>query len=89
VKSEQQGVVTAIDNLHLARIARLAGAPMDKGAGVDLFKKLGDPVEEGEVLYRVYAVFPPDLRFAQEQSARGTGYNIGLPEEIPAYSFGL
>jgi len=89
VKSEQQGVVIAIDNLLLARTARLAGAPMDKGAGVDLFKKLGDPVDVGEVLYRVYAEFAPDLRFAQEQSARDAGYRIGLAEEIPAYSFGL
>jgi thymidine phosphorylase len=41
------GVVTADDNLQIARIARiarLAGAPMDQGAGVDLFKKLGDSV---------------------------------------------
>jgi len=89
VKSKASGVVTDIDNLLLARIARLAGAPMDKGAGVDLFKKLGDPVEAGEVLYRVYAEFPPDLHFAQEQCAKGDGYLIGKAEDIPVYSFGL
>ena len=36
------GPSAAIDNLRLARLARLAGAPMDKGAGVDLLKKVGD-----------------------------------------------
>jgi thymidine phosphorylase len=89
VQSDKKGVVTEIDNLLLARIARLAGAPMDKGAGVDLFKKLGDPVAPGEVLYRVYAEFPPDLHFAREQCAKNTGYRIGTADEIPAYTFGL
>ena len=73
----------------MARIARLAGAPMDKGAGVDLMKKLGDPVSKGEVLYRVHAEFPPDLQFAKDQCQRDTGYTIGSPEDITPYSFGL
>ena len=51
------GTVVAIDNLQIARVARLAGAPMDKSAGVDVFKRLGDEVVEGEPLYRIYAEF--------------------------------
>jgi thymidine phosphorylase len=82
-------VVTAIHNQLMAHIARLAGAPMDKGAGVDLMKKLGDPVAKGDVLYRVHAEFPPDLQFARDQSRRNCGYTIGKPEDIPPYSFGL
>lgn len=89
VKSESDGMVTEIDNLHLARLARLAGAPMDKGAGVDLFKKLGDEVARGEVLYRVYAEFPPDLRFAREQASLSSGYQIGEAMDLPAHTFGL
>ncbi len=41
------GVVRSIDCYRLGRIARLAGAPMDKNAGIDLFKKVGDRVEKG------------------------------------------
>ncbi|HXH72962.1 MAG TPA: thymidine phosphorylase family protein [Mariprofundaceae bacterium] len=89
VKSPRAGVVTEIDNLLLARIARLAGAPMDKGAGVDLAKKLGDPVAEGEMLYRVHAEFPPDLHFAQEQCRKDAGFRIGKADEIPDHTFGL
>jgi len=89
VTSDAAGMVSEIDNLLLARIARLAGAPMDKGAGVDLFKKLGDEVAKGEVLYRVYAEFPPDLHFAREQCSRDNGYRIGPDADIPPYSFGL
>ena len=42
VCADRDGVVTHIDNFQTAKIARIAGAPMDKKAGVDLFKKLGD-----------------------------------------------
>ena len=43
VFADCDGVVTGIDNFQMARIARLAGAPMMKRAGVDLLKKVGKP----------------------------------------------
>ncbi len=85
VKAGADGVVTGIDNYLLARLARYAGAPMDKGAGVDLFKKLGDPVKKGEPLYRVHAQFPADEQFARKLVAeKGSGYTIGRAEEVPS-----
>ena len=77
VPATQEGVVMAIDCLRLARVARLAGAPMDKGAGVDLFKRIGDPVEQGEPLYRIHAAFEADFRFATQFAAAGDGMTIG------------
>jgi len=77
------GVVTAIDNLQMARIASFAGAPMDKGAGVDLLKKLGDEVQKGEPLYRIHAEFQSDYNFAQELCQRDCGYSIGDVDDIP------
>jgi thymidine phosphorylase len=82
VLAPRDGVVTAIDNLHMAHIARFAGAPMDKGAGVDLFKKLGDPVRKGEPLYRLYAEFPSDFKFALQLCEQHSGYRLGKPEDI-------
>jgi thymidine phosphorylase len=76
VAAERDGVVAAIDCLRLARIARLAGAPIDKGAGVDLFKKIGDPVERGEPLYRIHAAFEADFRFAGRFAADHNGYTV-------------
>jgi len=81
--ASKDGVVTAIDNLQMARIARFAGAPMDKGAGVDLLKKLGDKVSKGESLYRVHAEFLPDYNFSLELCQRNSGYSIGNEDEIP------
>ncbi len=77
IEAPADGFVTAIDNLQIARIARLAGAPMDKGAGVDLLKKLGDSVQRGETLYFIHADFPSDFRFAQEAAAKDIGFRIG------------
>jgi len=77
VPASHSGYITAIDNLQLAHIARLAGAPMDKGAGVDLHKKLGDPVNVGESIYSIYAEFPADFEFAKESAEQDSGFNIG------------
>ena len=76
------GVVTIIDNYVVAKVARLAGAPMDKGAGVDILKKLGDPVSKGEPLYRVYAEYKADYNFAKALTDENSGYTIGTPEEV-------
>jgi thymidine phosphorylase len=78
IVSPGDGVVTGIDCFRLARVARLAGAPMDKGAGIDLFKKIGDQVRRGEALYRIYACFPADFRFATELAAEDHGYTLSL-----------
>src|SRR5690606_11311802 len=81
VLAERDAAVIGIDNLQLARIARLAGAPKVQGAGVDLLCKLGQSVRAGDVLYRVYADFPADLAFARQACERLSGFTIGLPEQ--------
>jgi thymidine phosphorylase len=78
------GVVVEIDNLQMARIARFAGAPMDKGAGVNLFKKLGERVEQGEPLYRIHAEYPADFNFALGLCKNNCGYLIGEKNQIPS-----
>ncbi|MBX9727405.1 MAG: thymidine phosphorylase family protein, partial [Sphingopyxis sp.] len=86
VTADQDGTVTGIDNFLLARLARMAGAPMDKGAGVDLFKKLGEPVTKGEALYRVHAEFNADFNFARALTREhGNGYSIGTTEQVPQF----
>ncbi len=85
VLADEAGVVVAIDNLQLARIARLAGAPISKGAGVDLLKKVGDTVDQGETLYRVYAEYPANLGFARDLTARRSGFSTGQYERVPGY----
>jgi thymidine phosphorylase len=76
VAAAHDGRVSAIDNLRLARIARLAGAPQVSGAGVDLLRKFGDPVRAGEPLYRIHARYTADLAFARDLATRDSGYGV-------------
>ncbi|WP_280546474.1 MULTISPECIES: thymidine phosphorylase family protein [unclassified Halomonas] len=82
VLAATDGVVTGIDNLKLARIARLAGAPKAAGAGVDLLMRIGDPVATGQPLYRVHAAYRNELTFAHQSTERESGIAIGRAEEI-------
>lgn len=49
------GYVESIANKAIIQIARAAGAPRDKGAGILLHHKKGNKVEAGKPLYTVYA----------------------------------
>jgi thymidine phosphorylase len=80
--AQQAGVVAGIDNYQIARIARLAGAPKVKGAGVDLLHKLGDKVAAGDLLYRVHAGFAADLEFARQACAKASGFAVGRADEV-------
>ncbi|NLK25354.1 MAG: AMP phosphorylase [Euryarchaeota archaeon] len=55
VLSKMCGYVNAIKNRQLVQLARAAGAPKDKGAGILLHKKRGNRVDEGEPLFTIYA----------------------------------
>lgn len=70
------GHVSAIDCHRIARIARLAGAPMDKGAGIDLFCKVGAKVAAGQPLYRIHAAAPAGLTYARELAAEDDGFSL-------------
>ena len=55
LNASQKGRVLWISTEDIAHIAREAGAPRDKGAGVLLKAKLGDTVEVDGVLLEIYA----------------------------------
>ena len=55
VLSTKAGYVHTIKNKDIVQVARAAGAPGDKGAGMILFRKKGQRVEKGDVLMEIYA----------------------------------
>ncbi|MEZ5668256.1 MAG: thymidine phosphorylase family protein [Alphaproteobacteria bacterium] len=77
VRAPRDGIVSAIDCHRLARIARLAGAPIDKGAGIDLLKKIGERVRDGEPVYRIHSCVASDFDFARALAAEGSGIGLG------------
>lgn len=76
VNAERSGKIVAIDNYLMARIASRAGAPQNKGAGVDLMQKVGDQVSKGQPLYRVHAEFTAEMEFAKAICETQNGYQI-------------
>jgi AMP phosphorylase len=60
----EDGYVTGIGNKTLVNLARLCGAPKDKGAGVVLHKKRGDKVDPGDAILTLHADSEFKLRTA-------------------------
>lgn len=60
----RSGLVAALDNRRLARIAKLAGAPKTACAGIDLHVRAGEFVERGQPLYTLHAGSPGTLAYA-------------------------
>ena len=58
------GQLAEIDNRKLARLAKLAGAPEDKAAGLELHVRCGQPIQAGEPLCTVHAESPGELAYA-------------------------
>ena len=70
-----RGVVTAIDNRSLAKVAKLAGAPHDQTAGVEFFSKIGTQVEAGQVLYCIHAESKGALEYSRD-------YALSMPNIV-------
>ncbi len=66
VKAKSEGQVLWISNSAIVEIARSAGAPKDKGAGIIFNKKIGDPVSRDDILFTVYAEKSRKLSRTQE-----------------------
>jgi thymidine phosphorylase len=77
VAAADDGTISEINCLQLNRLARTAGAPIDKGAGIRLFGKIGDRVEKGQPLYRIHAYDQSELNLAASAARANCGYTIG------------
>jgi thymidine phosphorylase len=72
VVASRAGRIGAIDNRRLAKVAKLAGAPDDKVAGLELCARLGDSVEAGAPLFVVHAETRAELAYALAYVAANT-----------------
>ncbi len=64
VTSEVSGSIFHIDNKIMSKLARISGAPRDKGAGVLIHKLRGDRVEKGDKLFTLFSESEAKLDFA-------------------------
>lgn len=63
-ETKQAGRIKAIDNRKIAKLAKLAGAPNAKAAGLYLEATVGDKIEKGQPLLTVHADSPGELDYA-------------------------
>ncbi|MDR3205610.1 MAG: thymidine phosphorylase, partial [Candidatus Methanoplasma sp.] len=70
VISTKAGYVHSIKNKDIVSIAKAAGAPADKGAGLLIYRKRGQRVEKGDLLFRIYGDNAAKVDRAKELSAK-------------------
>ncbi|MBI3035550.1 AMP phosphorylase [Candidatus Woesearchaeota archaeon] len=64
--STKSGRIAYISNMLVSRIARIAGAPSDKGAGIYIYKHIGDKVKRGEKLFTIYSESKHEFEYAKD-----------------------
>jgi thymidine phosphorylase len=63
-KAEHSGIVTAINTRRIALVARLAGAPNDVVAGIDLHVHIGTRVKAGDTLFTIHSKSVGEMDYA-------------------------
>jgi thymidine phosphorylase len=76
VKASRSGIVTTINGWAIAGIARQAGAPSDRGAGLDLLVRVGARIRAGDPLYVIHASSELDLASAAALAGHDCGFTI-------------
>jgi AMP phosphorylase len=54
-KAGADGVIDELNTKLLTKIARIAGSPSNKTAGLMLYKLVGEKVKEGDLLFTIHA----------------------------------
>jgi len=63
-KANKSGLIVHIDNESISKIARFAGAPLDKSAGIYLHKHVKDSVKKGDKIFTIHAKNRQKLKYA-------------------------
>jgi thymidine phosphorylase len=69
IEAQRNGKVKSIDNRRLARAAKLAGAPHDQTAGIDLHTPVGSLIDCGQPLFTIHADSKGQLSYALDYLA--------------------
>ncbi len=64
VEATKPGKIISIDNNHIARLAKLAGAPTYKTSGIELLTKVNSIVKKNEPLFIIHAEAKGELDYA-------------------------
>ncbi|OGH04573.1 MAG: hypothetical protein A2W22_04890 [Candidatus Levybacteria bacterium RBG_16_35_11] len=76
IKTKKKGVVREINSKNITSIARILGAPAQKGAGIYLNKKIGEKAKQGETIYTLYSESVYNLKEGKESTENFPILNI-------------
>lgn len=66
VISTKTGIIKEINNSKIIKLARVAGAPVNKGAGIYMHKQIRSKIKKGDILFTIYAESKQKLKYAKE-----------------------
>ncbi|MBS3136504.1 AMP phosphorylase [Candidatus Woesearchaeota archaeon] len=64
--AKKSGKIVEINNGDIAKLARIAGAPQNKSAGIYLYKHVGDHVRKGENIFTIYSDTDSKIEYAKQ-----------------------
>ncbi|HLG23921.1 MAG TPA: AMP phosphorylase [Candidatus Nanoarchaeia archaeon] len=76
VRAQKSGKIKGIDNLIVSRIARVAGAPAEKGSGIYLYRHVNDVVKKGEKLFTIYSQSKQQMDYAKDIAVNSSPMKI-------------
>ncbi|MDO8657974.1 MAG: thymidine phosphorylase [Candidatus Levybacteria bacterium] len=66
ILAKNNGIVAKINSLNATIITKILGAPVQKGSGIYLSKKIGEKVKVSEVIYTLYSESKYNLKEAKD-----------------------
>ena len=88
VEARRDGRVSHANNRLVNECARRAGAPKDKGAGLDLAARVGDAVEAGEALFTIHAETAEKRDEAVRYARENQPVRVNAPDEALVERYG-
>ena len=76
IKAKGAGTVKGINSKNITSIARILGAPAQKGSGIYLNKKMGEKTKKGEGIYTLYSESMYNLKEGKESTENFPILNI-------------
>ncbi|NOZ81154.1 MAG: AMP phosphorylase [DPANN group archaeon] len=76
VRSPKAGRIDIINNENISKIARIAGAPRDAGAGILLHKHKNETVKRGDLIYTIYTNNRQRLGFARDFAKKHASFIV-------------
>jgi len=62
----KSGHITEVNNAIINSIAKAAGCPFSKSAGVEIFKKQGAKIQSGDMIFKIYSDSTSNLKKAEK-----------------------